>query len=125
MRHLLGCLLLASALSATEPNLPQQAPPQWSSKSNPLAGDSRAQKAGAKLFERECSECHGAGADGIGKAPSLRQAGVSQAPPGALYWILGNGAIFHGMPSFAHLPEPERWQIITFLQSLSSRKDSN
>jgi mono/diheme cytochrome c family protein len=90
-----------------------------------MAGDSRAQKAGAKLFERECAACHGAGADGLGKAPSLRQTGVSQAPPGALYWILENGAIYHGMPSFAHLPEPERWQIVTFLQSLNSRKDPN
>ena len=27
------------------------------------------------------------------------------------------------MPPFAHLPEPERWQIVTFLQTLNSRQD--
>jgi mono/diheme cytochrome c family protein len=113
--------ILAGALYAREPNLPQQAPQQWSTKSNPLAGNPRAQKAGAKLYERECAACHGAGADGSRRTPSLRQAAVAQAPPGALYWILENGAIFHGMPSFAHLPERERWQIITFLQSLNTR----
>jgi mono/diheme cytochrome c family protein len=116
--------ILAATLWATEPNLPQQAPPKCVNKPNPLAGNARAQRAGAKLYDRECVACHGAGADGIGKAPSLRQAAVSQAPPGALYWILENGAIYHGMPSFAHLPEPERWQIITFLESLSSRKEA-
>ena len=128
MRFAIVAGILVGILSpvwASEPNLPQQSPPQQASKPNPMAGDSRAQKAGAKLFERECAACHGAGADGLGKAPSLRQPGVSQAPPGALYWILENGAIYHGMPSFAHLPEPERWQIVTFLQSLNSRKEGN
>lgn len=119
---LAGAGILAGALCAREPNLPQQAPPQWSGKSNPLAGNPPARKAGAKLYERECAACHGAGADGRRRTPSLRQAAVAQAPPGALYWILENGAIFHGMPSFAHLPERERWQIITFLQSLNTRR---
>jgi hypothetical protein len=43
---------------------------------------------------------------------------VRQAKPGTLYWILRNGSLCRGMPSFAHLPEDQRWQIITFLQSL-------
>jgi mono/diheme cytochrome c family protein len=123
MKGLFVWALLACALSAAEPNLPQQAPADWAEKPNPLAADSRTRKAGKKLYERECAECHGAGAEGIGKAPSLRQSIVSQAPPGALFWILENGAIFHGMPSFAQLPAPQRWQIVTFLESLNSRKE--
>lgn len=87
-----------------------------------MAGKSSAPAAGAKLYRRECASCHGANATGIGKAPSLRQPAVSQAPPGALFWVIDNGAIYHGMPSFAHLPEPERWQIVAFLQGLPSRK---
>jgi mono/diheme cytochrome c family protein len=118
-------VIRAGALWATEPNLPQQAPAHWSGKTNPMAGNPGARKAGAKLYERECAACHGAQANGSGKVPSLRQAGVSQAPPGTLYWILENGAIFHGMPSFAHLPAPERWQIITFLKSLNSPSEAN
>jgi mono/diheme cytochrome c family protein len=121
MRFVIFFLTLAGALGATEPNLPRQAPAQWAARTNPMAGDSRAEKAGAKLFERECAECHGASAGGNGKAPSLRQAGVSRAKPGALFWIIENGAIYHGMPSFAHLPEPQRWQIVTFLQSLNTQ----
>ena len=125
MKYWILASLLTWAVSAAEPNLPQSAPPEWASKPNPLAGDSRALRAGAKLYERECAACHGAGAYGIGKAPSLRQSIVSEAPPGALFWIIENGAIYHGMPSFAHLPARQRWQIVTFLQSLSSRKTQN
>jgi mono/diheme cytochrome c family protein len=121
MKRALSLLALCGALTAAEPNLPRQVPAHQAARTNPMAGDSRAQKAGAKLYERECAACHGAGADGYGKAPSLRQPGVSQAKPGALYWIIENGAIYRGMPSFAHLPEPERWQIVTFLQSLNTR----
>jgi mono/diheme cytochrome c family protein len=106
MRILLVTLVIAAALTAAEPN--------------PFAGNARAEKAGAKLFKRECSECHGATAEGIGKAPSLRLL-VTQTSPATLFLILNNGKIMHGMPSFAHLPEPQRWQIVTYLQSLNSK----
>lgn len=121
MRFAILVALLTGSILAREPNLPAHAPKGSIATKNPLTGNPRAQKAGAKLYERECSECHGRSAEGIGKAPSLRQPAVSQASPGALQWILKNGAIYHGMPSFAHLPEPQRWQIIAFIQHLNSR----
>jgi mono/diheme cytochrome c family protein len=43
---------------------------------------------------------------------------VRQAPPGAIFWVLRNGALWRGMPSFSHLPEQQRWQIVTYLKSL-------
>jgi hypothetical protein len=49
------------------------------------------------------------------RAPPLNQADVSKAAPGALFWVLRNGSLYRGMPPFAHLPKPQRWQIITFL----------
>jgi len=45
---------------------------------------------------------------------------VQQATPGTLFWILTNGVVRRGMPVWSKLPEPERWQIVTFLQSLKS-----
>ena len=48
---------------------------------------------------------------------------MHQASAGALFWILKNGSLRHGMPSFAHLPEPERWQIITYLRSLNQKEE--
>jgi len=116
MRALLitaACLLSVLALASGQ-SLVMRAPAKATSAANPFEGNERARRAGAKLYARECAACHGANREG-GKAPSLRQAEVYQAAPGKLFWILRNGSLQRGMPSFAHLPEPERWQIITFL----------
>jgi len=43
---------------------------------------------------------------------------VQQATPGTLFWLLTNGVVRRGMPVWSKLPEPERWQIVAFLQSL-------
>ena len=83
---------------------------------NPFDGDETARAAGAKLYARECAACHGQHRQGQRNVPTLNQAEVYDASPGALFWILRNGALHRGMPSFAHLPEPQRWQIITFLR---------
>jgi mono/diheme cytochrome c family protein len=104
-------------------NLLQQVPHKAAARTNPMEGDDRALRAGAKLFARECSACHGVNAEGSEKAPRLRSAEVSHAPAGALFWILENGSLHHGMPSFAHLPEPQRWQIVTFLRSLHQKEE--
>ena len=113
----LSCVFVAVAV-ARSGSLVQQAPATTASVSNPLGGQDRARRAGAKLFARECASCHGVnGAGGLGKAPPLRQREVYGAAPGALFWVLRNGSLQRGMPSFAHLPEPQRWQIITWLQS--------
>jgi mono/diheme cytochrome c family protein len=84
--------------------------------SNPFQGNDQAKRAGAKLFARECAACHGVRLEGHGKAPSLDRQDIYRAPPGTLFRVLRNGRLYSGMPSFAHLPEPQRWQIITFLQ---------
>ena len=112
---LAACLAIAGAKGES---LIQQAPPKAAAQTNPLQGREPARRAGAKLFARECASCHAAnGVGGLGKAPPLRQEEVYQAPPGALFWVLRNGSLRRGMPSFAHLPEAQRWQIVTWLQT--------
>ena len=88
---------------------------------NPFAGNSREATAGGKLFGQHCADCHGPKAGGTRHGPSLLGEEVQQATPGALFWILTNGIVWHGMPVWSRLPEPERWQIVTFLQSLNSQ----
>jgi cytochrome c553 len=85
---------------------------------NPLQGDADSIPAGRKLFAQHCAECHGETAEGGRKAPNLRTEEVQSATPGTLFWILTNGVVRRGMPVWSKLPEPERWQIITFIKSL-------
>ena len=115
---LIVTVVWARSGSPLRQSLLRQAPPGTAALRNPLESQERARRAGAKLFARECASCHGAkGEGGLGKAPPLRQREVYEAAPGALFWVLRNGSLQSGMPSFAHLPEPQRWQIITWLQS--------
>lgn len=91
---------------------------------NPLEGDPAAVAAGRKLFEQHCSECHGQYAGGGKRGPSLRVVEVQKATPGALFFVLTNGVVRRGMPDWSKLPEPERWQIVSFLQSLNEERQS-
>jgi mono/diheme cytochrome c family protein len=103
-----------------------EAPEEARERKNPFEGDAQALAVGRKLFEQHCAECHGKNAGGTRKAPSLLPAEVQQAPAGTLFWILTNGVVRQGMPVWSKLPEQQRWQIVTFLRSLSAHpRDPN
>jgi mono/diheme cytochrome c family protein len=108
----LGCCLLAAGRSPIE-----KAPAAFANRPNPEADNDETRRAGAKLYQRECAACHGQDRQGLGKAPALDRSDIRDTSPGALFWALRNGSLRRGMPSFAHLPEPERWQIIRYLQA--------
>ena len=95
-----------------------RAPKKAVARHNPLQTDPDAVAAGAKLFALHCAECHGEMAEGGRKAPSLLADQVQQATPGTLFWILSNGVVRRGMPDWSKLPEPQRWQIVSYLKSL-------
>lgn len=102
-----------------------KAPSRAAARRNPLQSDRQAVAAGAKLFGQHCAECHGhAGEGGTGskKGPSLRADEVQQATPGTLFWLLTNGVVRRGMPVWSKLPEPERWQLVSFIKSLTPAK---
>ncbi len=86
--------------------------------SNPYQGNPDAVRAGAKLYAQHCAQCHGRGAEGYGRAPSLRSSAVQTATPEALFHTVTNGRMSRGMPSWGHLPAERRWQIIAYLRSL-------
>jgi mono/diheme cytochrome c family protein len=100
-----------------------KAPRKAVARRNPLSTDPDAVAAGGKLYGIHCAECHGetgAGGHGSKKGPSLRAAEVQQAPPGTLFWVLTNGVVRRGMPVWSKLPEPQRWQLVSFIKSLNA-----
>lgn len=117
------------ALRAQSKNEPEsvyaelgKAPEKYQQMRNPMANDPEAPAAGAVLFEEHCESCHGKEAIGGKKAPSLRAPEVQSAAPGAIFWILTNGVVRKKMPVWSKLPEPERWQLVTYIQSLNGGK---
>lgn len=96
-----------------------KAPKKARARRNPLEGDPDAVAAGGKLFGLHCAECHGEMAEGGRKGPNLRADQVQQSTPGTLFWILTNGVVRRGMPVWSKLPEPQRWQIVSYLKSLT------
>ena len=93
-------------------------PEEARARENPLASDPQAAAAGAKLFAQHCAQCHGRDASGRAGKPNLHSQRVRLATPGELEWLLTNGSLRNGMPSWSRLPEPQRWQIVTYLKSL-------
>ena len=94
-------------------------------RNNPYAGASDAIAGGAKLFSDHCAKCHGSDAMGRGKKPSLRSKEVQSATDGDIFWLLKNGNRRRGMPSWSSLPEPARWQLVTYVKSLGASTATN
>jgi mono/diheme cytochrome c family protein len=122
---LFGLCFLCAAQGKPEKTAPnsvyvelEKAPAKYRAKTNPMAADKDAVAAGKVLFDEHCAECHGENALGTKKAPSLRATEVQTASPGTVFWVLTNGVVRKGMPVWSKLPEPQRWQLITYIQSL-------
>jgi mono/diheme cytochrome c family protein len=88
-------------------------------KPNPFQGQPEAASAGRNVFIEHCAKCHGGMAEGTKKRPTLRSERVQQqATAGDLHWLLVNGNMKKGMPSWAKLPDPQIWQLVSYLKSL-------
>jgi mono/diheme cytochrome c family protein len=89
-------------------------------RTNPYAASGGAVAAGRNLFRNNCAKCHGEDAEGKGSRPSLKSERIQAASDGELAWLIKNGEAYKGMPGWGGLPEPERWQIVTYLRSLNT-----
>lgn len=86
---------------------------------NPYDGQADAVAAGRLIYADHCSKCHGENAQGTKKRPPLRSARVQQeASEGDLHWLLLNGNMARGMPSWSKLGDPQIWQVIRYVKSL-------
>jgi glucose/arabinose dehydrogenase len=85
---------------------------------NPYAGQADALVAGKQVYTRHCGVCHGVGGEGTGNVPPLANGKAQSAPAGAVFWYITRGDVDNGMPSWAALPEQQRWQVVSYIQSL-------
>jgi mono/diheme cytochrome c family protein len=122
-RAFFAALLTCTALSLVADDAwKSQVSASERARTNPLATNPDAARAGGHIFAEHCAKCHGADGQGHGSKPSLRTEEVQNASDGELFWMLKNGQVRHGMPSWSTLPEGQRWQVIAYVKSLHSAK---
>ena len=97
-----------------------KAPPSSAQMKNPYAGQRAAVLEGSKLYTRNCGSCHGIKGRGTGNIPPLSHGPTQSVPVGEVFWFITTGSVNNGMPSWAQLPEQQRWQIVTYLKSLKT-----
>lgn len=91
--------------------------------------------AGRKLYEKAanppCEICHGLKGEGDGAIatqflPRPRNFAcaylMDEIPDGQLFWIIRHGSPDTGMPAYKKLTDPQIWQIILYLRTLSKPK---
>jgi len=119
---LLTVLMLAVlAFGTADGSWLRHVPAKDHERKNPYEGQADAVAAGRIVFSNHCAQCHGENAEGTKKRPSLRSARVQQeATEGDLHWLLVNGNMGRGMPSWSKLGDPQIWQVITYVKTLSN-----
>ncbi len=109
----------AAASGAADGSWLKKVPVREHEKTGPYHGQSDALAAGRRIFVDRCSQCHGENGEGTRKRPPLRSKRVQEeASEGDLHWLLVNGNMRKGMPSWARLPDQQLWQVISYVKSL-------
>jgi mono/diheme cytochrome c family protein len=96
---------------------------------NPVSTNAQNLTAGMKLYEENCSVCHGVASGkptNIAKgfyqrAPQFGKHGVEDDPEGETFWKVTHGIRFTAMPSFiGTLDDQQRWQVTLFLKHMDA-----
>jgi glucose/arabinose dehydrogenase len=94
------------------------APASAQAMKNPYEGQQTAVLGGRRLYALNCLSCHGKTGGGTGNVPSLIDGKLETATPGEVFWFITKGDKDNGMPSWAQLPEKQRWQVVSYVKSL-------
>lgn len=104
--------LLLSTLYLVAPPLPAQGP------ADPAGSTADTLAAGQRLFESQCSRCHGVGGTG-GVGPALTRPRLRRAPTdAALVQVILAGVPGTAMLGFWNLSEEEAQQVAAYIRSL-------
>jgi mono/diheme cytochrome c family protein len=120
---LLGTVVISAALSfgvaVGDGAWLTAVPAREHTKINPFKDQQDAISAGRRVYVDHCLHCHGENAEGTKKRPALRSDRVQQqATEGDLHWLLVNGSMRKGMPTWSKLGDSQIWQVISYLKSL-------
>lgn len=119
MVTLISSLTTMASASSADGKWLAKVPAHEHEKTNPYEGQPEAVEAGRRIYADHCLHCHGENAEGTRKRPTLKSDRVqNQATVGDLHWLLVNGSMKKGMPSWAKLPDQQIWQVITYIKSL-------
>ncbi len=119
----LAVMLMLPPLGAQNSNF-HNAPASAKEMRNPDTGVQNA-AAGKRLYAAHCSRCHGRNAEGLGNVPALVDGVLESVSDGEIFWFVTNGSKQNGMPSFAMLPEQQRWQLVTYVKGLGLSQTAN
>jgi mono/diheme cytochrome c family protein len=122
---ILSCSLLAvfsvAAVASSNGGWLAKVPTREHSRINPYHDQAEAVAAGQRVFREHCAQCHGEDAMGTKGRPSLRSDHIQQqATEGDLHWVVNNGSMAQGMPSWAKLGDARIWQVVTYVKSLGT-----
>jgi len=118
-----AAILLPAALLATDVDTKfHNAPVSAQAAKNPYAGQEEAAQAGKMQYERNCLSCHGKTGNGTGKTSSLVDGRLDSVTPAEVFWFISRGDKDNGMPAWASLPVKQRWQIVTYVESMGTSR---
>jgi glucose/arabinose dehydrogenase len=115
-------LLLPIAMMQAQQNPFKDAPASAKATKNPDAGQQSAIDAGKTLYARNCLSCHGKALQGTGNVPSLVDGKLKGVTAGEIFWFITKGSPDNGMPPWGFLPEEKRWQIVSYVEAMTSGK---
>jgi glucose/arabinose dehydrogenase/mono/diheme cytochrome c family protein len=110
-------LFSVASFSSNDPNF-HNAPDSARQMKNPYEGQPAAIAVGKQLYAKNCLSCHGRRGEGTGNVPSLVDGKLESATPGEVFWFITKGDKDNGMPSWAQLPQSQRWQIVSYVKSM-------
>ncbi len=115
------CITAAATMQAAD-NPFHDAPSSAKAMKNPYAGQQAAIDAGKIVYARNCLACHGRTLQGTGNVPSLADGKLKGVTAGEVFWFITKGDKDNGMPSWSFLPEEKRWQVVSYVEAMSSGK---
>ena len=60
----------------------------------------------------------------LGEYSPLKAERIKAVTPGEIFWFITKGDVPNGMPSWATLPKQQRWQIVSYVQTLGQPQRS-